>query len=53
MDQETTLCGLELANSAQLILTWNYTFLYGVWIRGSIASRLGLRGTHINLQKHC
>jgi hypothetical protein len=33
-------------------IAWEYSFLYGILIGGSVASRLGLRSTHINLQKH-
>jgi hypothetical protein len=52
MDQGAALCSLEFAKPAQPSLARKYSFLYGVRIGDSVASRLGLRGTQINLQKH-
>jgi hypothetical protein len=40
MDQRTTIGGLELANPAKPSFTWKHPILHGIWIGGSITSRL-------------
>jgi hypothetical protein len=47
MDERTAPHSLEFANLAQSSFVWKYSFLYGVWVGRSIASRSNLWGTRL------
>jgi hypothetical protein len=52
MDQRDGIRGLEPENSTQSSYAWKYPVLHGLWVRGSAARRLNIRGAEVDFRKH-